>query len=136
MSNQKVKSCLQYHKITFTHMLSGFHIMIAHPAIRFCLNTSSIFGTRVMVVGSSGVGKSSLVHHFLSPDYVYTYESNRASVPEPSVCIMLEDRETELVFLDVNSEEAQVSNRLLMEFWQSHEFREVDGGCGIVFDTA
>ena len=97
-------------------MLSGFHIMVAHPAIRCCLNTSSIVGTRVMVVGSSGVGKSSLVHHFLSPDYVYTYESNRASVPEPSVCIMLEDRETELVFLDVNSEEAQVSNRLLMDF--------------------
>ena len=76
-------------------------------------NNSSVLVGRVMVVGSSGVGKSSLVHHFLSPDYVYTYESNRASVPEPSVCIMLEDRETELVFLDINSEEAQVLNRLL-----------------------
>ena len=32
---------------------------------------------RVVVVGSAGVGKSSLVDHFLSPDYVYTYESNR-----------------------------------------------------------
>ena len=77
-------------------------------------NNSSVLVGRVMVVGSSGVGKSSLVHHFLSPDYVYTYESNRASVPEPSVCIMLEDRETELVFLDINSEEAQVLNRLLV----------------------
>ena len=117
-------------------MLSGFHIIIAHPA----MNTCSIFGTRVMVVGSSGVGKSSLVHHFLSPDYVYTYESSRASVPEPSVCIMLEDRETELVFLDVNSEEAQVSNRLLMDFQQfhkfrEHEFREVGGGGGFAFDS-
>ena len=70
-----------------------------------------------MVVGSSGVGKSSLVHHFLSPDYVYTYESTRASVPEPSVCIMLEDRETELVFLDMNPEEAQVC----IETWNSWE---------------
>ena len=79
--------------------------------------TSLSFFGRVMVVGSSGVGKSSLVHHFLSPDYVYTYESTRASVPEPSVCIMLEDRETELVFLDMNPEEAQVC----IETWNSWE---------------
>lgn len=56
---------------------------------------------RVTLLGAPGVGKSSLCHKFLSPDYVYTYESSQGGhLSEPSVCIMLEDVETELVFRD------------------------------------
>ena len=73
---------------------------------------------RVQLIGGSGVGKSSLCEKFLCPDYVYTYESLQGKglslslsltlsscivagpSCDPSVCIMLEDIETELVFLD------------------------------------
>merc|ERR1712126_771163 len=55
---------------------------------------------RVQLVGGPGVGKTSLCEKFLCPDYVYTYDSLQGPSPEPSVCIMLEDIETELVFLD------------------------------------
>ena len=69
----------------------------------------------MQLIGGPGVGKSSLCEKFLCPDYVYTYESLQGmalSPPDsspcsaagpscdPSVCIMLEDIETELVFLD------------------------------------
>ena len=57
----------------------------------------------VKLLGSSGVGKTSLCEKFLYPDYVYTYDSG-AGLQEPSVCIMLEDVETELIFLDGSKE--------------------------------
>ena len=91
-----------------------------------------------MVVGSGGVGKTALVQRlvtllflllflllilllllllfllplpprFLCPDYVYTYEpAGTREAEEPTVAIMLEEIETELVFLDLSTEDLQV----------------------------
>ena len=58
----------------------------------------------VRLVGSGGVGKTTLREKFLYPDYVYTYDTPHGQHgldtrdSGPSVCIMLEDVETELVF--------------------------------------
>ena len=53
----------------------------------------------VKLVGGPGVGKTTLRDKFLYPDYVYTYDPGESS-HHPSVCIMLEDVETEIIFLD------------------------------------
>ena len=50
----------------------------------------------VLLVGAAGAGKSSLADRLLFPDYVYTYEAAGGS-DRRSVCVMLEDKETELV---------------------------------------
>ena len=66
----------------------------------------------VRLVGSGGVGKTTLREKFLYPDYVYTYDTphtqhgHHSRDTGPSVCIMLEDVETELVFPHTEEAEA------------------------------
>ena len=72
-----------------------------------------IFTSSVKLVGGPGVGKTTLREKFLYPDYVYTYDTPHGQHgldtrdSGPSVCIMLEDVETELVFPHTEATEAE-----------------------------
>ena len=65
------------------------------------------------LVGGPGVGKTTLREKFLYPDYVYTYDPGEAS-HHPSVCIMLEDVETELIFIDGDSTDLDTQATLVI----------------------
>jgi len=67
---------------------------------------------RVIMLGSSGVGKTSLVHKFLSGNYsnsIDAYENDRV---DRSVCVQLEDVECHLIFIDKPRSEISAENLL------------------------
>ena len=72
-----------------------------------------IFPCSVKLVGGSGVGKTTLREKFLYPDYVYTYDPGETSA-QPSVCIMLENVETELVFIEGDTSELDTQATLVI----------------------
>ena len=67
----------------------------------------------VKLVGGPGVGKTTLREKFLYPDYVYTYDPGETSL-QPSVCIMLENVETELVFIEGDTSELDTQATLVI----------------------
>ena len=72
-----------------------------------------IFPCSVKLVGGPGVGKTTLREKFLYPDYVYTYDPGESS-HHPSVCIMLENVETELIFIDGDTSELDTQATLVI----------------------
>ena len=72
-----------------------------------------IFPCSVKLVGGPGVGKTTLREKFLYPDYVYTYDPGETS-HYPSVCIMLENVETELIFIDGDTSELDTQATLVI----------------------
>ena len=72
-----------------------------------------IFPSSVKLVGGPGVGKTTLREKFLYPDYVYTYDPGETS-HHPSVCIMLENVETELIFIDGDTSELDTQATLVI----------------------
>ena len=60
------------------------------------------------------MGKTTLREKFLYPDYVYTYDPSCQSSQHPSVCIMLEDVETEIIFIDGDTTELDTQATLVI----------------------
>ncbi|XP_076358359.1 GTP-binding protein GEM-like [Tachypleus tridentatus] len=55
---------------------------------------------RVLIIGSSDVGKSSLTSQFSTSEYISAYDTSLAEQNENSVSIVLNGQETELIFVE------------------------------------
>ncbi|XP_037805253.1 uncharacterized protein LOC119599542 [Lucilia sericata] len=80
---------------------------------------------RVVMLGDAGVGKTALVNQFMTSEYMHTYDASLDDeFGEKTVSILLDDEESELVFIDHPSVEMSVENSL--STYEPH-------GCVIVF---
>ncbi|XP_071447847.1 uncharacterized protein [Hetaerina americana] len=66
---------------------------------------------RVVMLGSSGVGKSSLVSQFMTSEYMHAYDTSLdEEFGEKSVSVLLDGEESELTFIDHPSSEMSPEN--------------------------
>ena len=65
--------------------------------------------TRVVMLGGTGVGKSSLCSQFLSSDHADTYERVEDSV-EKEVVVAVNDKQSRIVFIDHQHGELSLEN--------------------------
>ncbi|XP_076335268.1 uncharacterized protein LOC143238698 [Tachypleus tridentatus] len=59
---------------------------------------------RVLVVGASEVGKSSLITQFTTSEYICAYDISHESENEKSVTVVLNEEESELVFVECTAD--------------------------------
>ncbi|KAL7640309.1 UNVERIFIED_CONTAM: hypothetical protein RMT77_009723 [Armadillidium vulgare] len=69
---------------------------------------------RVVLLGESGVGKSALVHQFMTSEYMNTYDVSLGDdeFGEKSVSVLLDGEETEVIFIDHPAHEMSPENSL------------------------
>ncbi|XP_042212069.1 GTP-binding protein REM 1-like [Homarus americanus] len=68
---------------------------------------------RVVLLGESGVGKSSLVNQFMTSEYINTYDASLdEEFGEKSVSVLLDGEESEVTFIDHPAHEMSVENCL------------------------
>ncbi|XP_071549911.1 GTP-binding protein REM 1-like isoform X13 [Panulirus ornatus] len=68
---------------------------------------------RVVLLGESGVGKSSLVNQFMTSEYINTYDASLDDeFGEKSVSVLLDGEESEVTFIDHPAHEMSVENCL------------------------
>ncbi|XP_073847375.1 rad, Gem/Kir family member 2 isoform X1 [Musca autumnalis] len=82
---------------------------------------------RVVMLGDAGVGKTALVNQFMTSEYMHTYDASLVlddEFGEKTVSVLLDDEESELVFIDHPSVEMSVENSL--STYEPH-------GCVVVF---
>ncbi|XP_013104329.2 uncharacterized protein LOC106084907 [Stomoxys calcitrans] len=80
---------------------------------------------RVVMLGDAGVGKTALVNQFMTSEYMHTYDASLDDeFGEKTVSVLLDDEESELVFIDHPSVEMSVENSL--STYEPH-------GCVVVF---
>ncbi|XP_069687421.1 uncharacterized protein [Periplaneta americana] len=66
---------------------------------------------RVVMLGSAGVGKSSLINQFMTSEYLHAYDTSLDDeFGEKSVCVLLDGEESELTFVDHPSSEMSPEN--------------------------
>ncbi|KAI5631146.1 ras family domain-containing protein [Phthorimaea operculella] len=64
-------------------------------------SSAGLSAYRVLVIGASGVGKSSLVGQFMTSEYLHAYDTSIDDESgERSVCVLLAGEESEITFLD------------------------------------
>ncbi|CAL4096211.1 unnamed protein product, partial [Meganyctiphanes norvegica] len=79
----------------------------------FLYSEGSVPKYRVVLLGQSGVGKTSLVTQFMTSDYINTYDTSLDDeFGEKSVAVLLDDEESEVVFVDHPAHEMSVENML------------------------
>ncbi|XP_067628981.1 uncharacterized protein Rgk2 isoform X2 [Eurosta solidaginis] len=82
---------------------------------------------RIVMLGDSGVGKTALVNQFMTSEYMHTYDASLDDeFGEKTVSVLLDDEESELVFIDHPSVEMSVENCL--STYDPH-------GCVVVFSV-
>uniref|UniRef100_A0A1B0A7D9 Uncharacterized protein n=1 Tax=Glossina pallidipes TaxID=7398 RepID=A0A1B0A7D9_GLOPL len=82
---------------------------------------------RIVMLGDSGVGKTALVNQFMTSEYMHTYDASLDDeFGEKTVSVLLDDEESELVFVDHPSVEMSVENCL--STYEPH-------GCVVVFSV-
>ncbi|XP_037951313.1 uncharacterized protein LOC119682044 [Teleopsis dalmanni] len=82
---------------------------------------------RVVMLGDAGVGKTALVNQFMTSEYMHTYDASLDDeFGEKTVSVLLDDEESELVFIDHPSVEMSVENSL--STYEPH-------GCVVVFSV-
>ncbi|KAK4293877.1 hypothetical protein Pmani_033462 [Petrolisthes manimaculis] len=68
---------------------------------------------RVVLLGETGVGKSSLVNQFMTSEYINTYDASLDDeFGEKSVSVLLDGEESEVTFIDHPAHEMSVENSL------------------------
>ncbi|KAL5286747.1 REM1 family protein [Megaselia abdita] len=68
---------------------------------------------RIVLLGDAGVGKTALVSQFMTSEYMHTYDASLDDeFGEKTVSVLLDDEESELVFIDHPSVEMSVENSL------------------------
>ncbi|XP_021921879.1 mucin-5AC-like isoform X2 [Zootermopsis nevadensis] len=68
-------------------------------------------GYKVVMLGSAGVGKSSLINQFMTSEYLHAYDTSLDDeFGEKSVCVLLDGEESELTFIDHPSSEMSPEN--------------------------
>nr|XP_045607668.1 GTP-binding protein GEM-like [Procambarus clarkii] len=68
---------------------------------------------RVVLLGETGVGKSSLVNQFMTSEYINTYDASLdEEFGEKSVSVLLDGEESEVTFIDHPAHEMSVENSL------------------------
>ncbi|XP_034242960.1 uncharacterized protein LOC117646236 [Thrips palmi] len=68
---------------------------------------------RVVLLGESGVGKTALVSQFMTSEYIHTYDASLDDeFGEKSVSVLMEDEESEMVFIDHPASEMSAENSL------------------------
>ncbi|XP_070498804.1 uncharacterized protein Rgk2 isoform X2 [Chironomus tepperi] len=68
---------------------------------------------RVVMLGDSGTGKTALVNQFMTSEYMHTYDASLDDeFGEKTVSILLDDEESELIFIDHPAIEMSVENSL------------------------
>ncbi|KAK8378993.1 hypothetical protein O3P69_009619 [Scylla paramamosain] len=68
---------------------------------------------RVVLLGETGVGKSSLVNQFMTSEYINTYDASLDDeFGEKSVSVLLDGEESEVIFIDHPAHEMSVENCL------------------------
>ncbi|KAH8285556.1 hypothetical protein KR054_010884 [Drosophila jambulina] len=84
---------------------------------------------RVVMLGDAGVGKTALVNQFMTSEYMHTYDASLVlddEFGEKTVSVLLDDEESEMVFIDHPSVEMSVENSL--STYEPH-------GCVVVFSV-
>ncbi|XP_050322501.1 uncharacterized protein LOC126754510 isoform X1 [Bactrocera neohumeralis] len=84
---------------------------------------------RIVMLGDSGVGKTALVNQFMTSEYMHTYDASLVvddEFGEKTVSVLLDDVESELVFIDHPRVEMSVENSL--STYEPH-------GCVVVFSV-
>ncbi|XP_020815327.1 uncharacterized protein LOC110189536 isoform X2 [Drosophila serrata] len=82
---------------------------------------------RVVMLGDAGVGKTALVNQFMTSEYMHTYDASLDDeFGEKTVSVLLDDEESEMVFIDHPSVEMSVENSL--STYEPH-------GCVVVFSV-
>ncbi|XP_054740303.1 uncharacterized protein LOC129245894 isoform X1 [Anastrepha obliqua] len=84
---------------------------------------------RIVMLGDSGVGKTALVNQFMTSEYMHTYDASLVvddEFGEKTVSVLLDNEESELVFIDHPSVEMSVENSL--STYEPH-------GCVVVFSV-
>ncbi|XP_034479400.1 uncharacterized protein LOC117785471 isoform X1 [Drosophila innubila] len=82
---------------------------------------------RVVMLGDAGVGKTALVNQFMTSEYMHTYDASLDDeFGEKTVSVLLDDEESDMVFIDHPSVEMSVENSL--STYEPH-------GCVIVFSV-
>ncbi|XP_011193932.1 uncharacterized protein Rem1_0 isoform X2 [Zeugodacus cucurbitae] len=82
---------------------------------------------RIVMLGDSGVGKTALVNQFMTSEYMHTYDASLDDeFGEKTVSVLLDDEESELVFIDHPRVEMSVENSL--STYEPH-------GCVVVFSV-
>ncbi|KAH8384853.1 hypothetical protein KR093_010108 [Drosophila rubida] len=84
---------------------------------------------RVVMLGDAGVGKTALVNQFMTSEYMHTYDASLVlddEFGEKTVSVLLDDEESDMVFIDHPSVEMSVENSL--STYEPH-------GCVIVFSV-
>ncbi|XP_043188254.1 uncharacterized protein LOC122363267, partial [Amphibalanus amphitrite] len=75
---------------------------MASSANSSCLNLSRPRPYVGLMLGASGVGKTSLIHQFMTSDYMNAYDASLdEEYGEKSVSVLLDGEESELVFIDM-----------------------------------
>ncbi|XP_055624302.1 uncharacterized protein LOC129767426 [Toxorhynchites rutilus septentrionalis] len=68
---------------------------------------------RVVMLGDSGVGKTALVSQFMTSEYMHTYDASLDDeFGEKTVSILLDNEESEMIFIDHPNVEMSVENSL------------------------
>ncbi|XP_047476815.1 GTP-binding protein RAD-like [Penaeus chinensis] len=76
---------------------------------------------RVVMLGGPGVGKTALVHQFMTSEHINAYDNSLdEEFGEQSVSIMLEGEESEIVFIDRPADEMTVEQYL--STYEPHAF--------------
>ncbi|KRG05355.1 uncharacterized protein Dmoj_GI18451, isoform C [Drosophila mojavensis] len=84
---------------------------------------------RVVMLGDAGVGKTALVNQFMTSEYMHTYDASLVlddEFGEKTVSVLLDDEESDMVFIDHPSVEMSVENSL--STYEPH-------GCVVVFSV-
>ncbi|XP_013396522.1 GTP-binding protein REM 1 [Lingula anatina] len=107
--------------LSFTDSMEGMHEVFRHRTDRKSSKDSGVGSSdmdygrvyRVAILGTGGVGKSSLLKQFVTSDFVDTYDSDpftdEGEEDEMTVCVSVNKHETELYFFCAeNVQEASI----------------------------